>query len=133
MGADLDGGLWAGERGNIMSQTTALDREMIVTLEMADGQSWSGKVVMASIFADAPAMGVESLGGLEFMQASPRWSMQLDGIGDLEFIQRAAFIGKVAERQSAIEWECAFCGAVMSKAKKQCGGCGGWRSFVYDV
>ena len=118
-----------------MSQITPLGQKMMVTLEMADGKAWTGKVVIASISMDVPPLYHQFLDGddVMFSQDRPGWSMTLEGHGDLSLIQRAAFIGRTVERQAAPEWECAFCGAVMGKAKKQCAGCGGWRSFVYDV
>ena len=119
----------------MVSQYTALDKEVLVTLEMADGTAWSGKAMFASISAQPEYYDVPSLDSrfTNYKQARDWWTMELQGIGDLSFIHRNTLVDRVVEQQSATEWLCGYCGAAMPKASNKCSGCGGFRSFIYDI
>jgi len=104
-------------------------REVTVTLEMADGQTWQGNAVMATINVEAPLRNWSK--DLYSWEAGPtQWTMDLVGTGDLTFTERDDFIERT---HSAVEWKCQYCGAVMTREHRKCSACGGWRSFVYDM
>ena len=102
-------------------------RELTVTLEMPDGQTWQGKAQMATISIDTP---FHAFGDRDRWTGPPQWTMDLVGIGDMTFTQRDDFIERA---HSAVEWQCQYCGAVMTREHRKCSACGGWRSFVYDM
>ncbi len=82
----------------------------------------------ATFTIEFPDGCVYTSGGFELRT----WSAELQGTGTLE-LKRDAFLEQVQSKCQAPEWECAYCGAIMPRERRQCTACGAWRPFVYDV
>ena len=112
--------------------------ETIVTLEMADGTVYRGKAhcVSLSMRQEVEELAYSWDRALNreptYRPGLPEWDIQLQGFGALNYTQGE--VRQYVKRQrTSREWSCEYCGAVMPKAERKCGGCGAWRSFLYDV
>lgn len=106
------------------------DEPIRVTIEMPNGNTWSGKAYMASIdvdhdyhrFGDVP----------DFVGGIYSWTAELQGVGELTWTEREEFSKKIERERVAQEWRCDFCGGINPREYPRCSGCGAFRSFLYE-
>ena len=108
--------------------------ETIVTLEMADGTVYRGKARVATLSVHQSMLDCTFIGDAyrDYVPGILEWDVQLTGLG-MPTMTMGEARQYVKRQRTAREWACEYCGAVMPKAERKCGGCGAWRSFLYDV
>ncbi len=57
--------------------------------------------------------------------------MSFKALGDVTWLDQAAWEKTVEERHSAKEWKCDYCGRPNDRKDETCKSCGAVRSFVY--
>lgn len=120
-----------------MSEEARLCRMII---EMPDGMVIEGMVLSADIAINQDMRHMmeigqhQMLGGGSIYSSMPKtWRATLMGDGTtLRYIQPDAVKAVFDERQTAVEWKCDYCGAVMLREDTECRGCGATRPFLYD-
>ena len=108
--------------------------EVQVYIETPDGYVFSGNAHVASITVSQNMLDVTELGAgmmRSYIAGLTTFDIELSGTGEPLWVRTRDGIAK--DIRSAIEWECLWCGAIMTRKHRQCSQCGGWRSFVYDT
>ena len=92
-----------------------------VTLETQDGLVIDGTGCTVEVEQESWMPGAE-----------PIWTITVRGYGNLYHRTREEQVRHVADKRTASEWKCEFCGSVNLREHRNCQKCNAARSFLYD-